>query len=119
MQQLDDLKVRTKKIRGLKGAAKHLRKLGSIELKAMHPGLGICFEVQRLVSYQNTVFIVRLMGKWPKATGTAGYPVPHPELSPPHAFLSVNLWAADEYGDNRRELCLWLADEIEAQLCSN
>jgi hypothetical protein len=55
------------------------------------------------------------MQKWPNYSDNWEYAVPHPTLKPDEAYNTVELWADDEYGDNRRELCLWLADQLKEE----
>ena len=54
------------------------------------------------------------MENWPKFSRNFWYPVPHPSIqSAESAYCTKLRWANDEYGDNRQELCLWLADRLE------
>lgn len=60
------------------------------------------------------------MAHWPEGTGSNDYPVP--SLIPSAtvddaaaAYLSArgdSRWANTSYGDSRRRLCKWLADEL-------
>ena len=57
---------------------------------------------------------------WPNYSGNREYPVPDPEaLSDPAAARGIynsceDLWDDSPYGDLRRELCLYVADWLEA-----
>lgn len=60
--------------------------------------------------------------KWPKSSGSTAYPVPNPDCVVGEYFVDqaediyeerVNLWADDEYGNLRRELCTFVADELQ------
>lgn len=104
-----------------KELAAHLRALGTGEKRLMCRQHGICGELHHLVylghiSNFTRLAVTQLMRGWPKASGSYLFPVPHPNLDPADAFLELrDLWADDEYGDNRRELCRWLADRLEKE----
>jgi hypothetical protein len=61
-------------------------------------------ELRKLAKY--------LMTQWPKYSGVEAFPVPHPTLECSAAYLEgTDLWEG-EYGATRRELCLFLRDEL-------
>lgn len=99
--------------------AQHLRDLGNGVIKPRHTSEGICRELQILVnedriSPRQRIYISILMRGWPKHSGSLTYPVRHSWLISETAYHDTNnLWDNDEYGNNRRELCIWLADELE------
>ena len=102
-------------INEFKGVVEHLRKLGNKEIKPKDADYGICAEMEEMMSFTAQMAISRLMSAWPLVSDRLAYPVPHPYMSAVKAFYfySDDIWADDEYGDNRRALCLWLADEID------
>ena len=57
---------------------------------------------------------------WPKYSGNRGYPIPDPEASSDLGaacgifYSHPNLWEDSPYGNLRRELCLHIADWLEA-----
>ena len=57
---------------------------------------------------------------WPKYSGSRGYPVPDPEAPSDLAaayriyYSLENHWEDSPYGNLRRELCLYVADWLEA-----
>ncbi len=53
--------------------------------------------------------------QWPKYSGHALFPVPHPKRRPVDAFINCPKWEG-EYGDNRRELVMFLLDNIERRI---
>ena len=85
-----------------------LRDLGTGKRRPKCSAEGLCVEMCafRMVS--------DLAPKWSEYSGNNEYPVPHPTLDPYDAFWSrKQLWRNDAYGDARRRLCLFLADELE------
>lgn len=60
--------------------------------------------------------IQNIIISWNKYTDSAKYPVPHVELYPDEAFELDNLWADNQYGNDRRELCAHIADGLEQLL---
>ena len=55
----------------------------------------------------------KLLLEWPESSVSSEYPVQHPHLDPHAAYTAGGLWKANEYGDNRRALAKWLANELE------
>lgn len=97
----------------MKAIVEHLRKLGRGDIKPEEPAFGICYELRMkkwVPNYKAHFF------NWPKFSGHLQYPVCHESMSAQDAFDSIpNLWCDDSYGDDRRELCLFLADQIEKE----
>lgn len=94
----------------------HLRALGNGEIQPNHDCYGICNDVGLNFGRESRGKIYGMMPKWPEFTGDRWYPVPHQTMSPEDAFDNLDdLWSDDEYGDARRRLCLWLADQIKEQ----
>jgi hypothetical protein len=100
---------------------KVLRKLIALKNCKQYKSLGICY-------YAGTGTDVRYIGlleqyfvKWPKFSGSVGYPVPDPsgrELPGNKFYQAINtekMWTG-EYGDLRRELLDCLIVEITKDL---
>ena len=96
----------------------HLESLGNGEKDPARRHLGICVELQEFLGGDlwreikpdiRTVFTL-----WPKYSGDIKYPVRHSRLSPSEAYgLVDDLWdVSTQYGRDRRELALFLADTI-------
>lgn len=90
----------------------HLEKLGTGVTQPQSNEFGICYELKK----ESAVFVAyayNITLSWPKYSGNAGYPVPHDSLTARDAFNQCwNLWDDSSYSDDRRELCLYLADEL-------
>ena len=84
---------------------------------------GICGNLVHLCGLYGAV-VYSSLGEaflsWPKYSGNRGYPIPDPEASSdPEAACETfygrpDLWDDSPYGNLRRELCLHLADWLEA-----
>lgn len=80
--------------------------------------LGICRDIDILMTEDDCGMCARNLVRkiavdWPEFSGDKDCPVPHPERTPLGAFMHVdNLWVG-EYGQARKRLCAFLADEIE------
>lgn len=105
----------------MKAAIDLLRALGTGAAYPRNTIYGICAEIKRLegacLITQNAVEHIcdHMMQLWPKYSGNRIYPVPHPTKTPVKAFIHTdNLWIG-KYGALRKELCLWLADQLEAE----
>ena len=62
--------------------------------------------------------VKNLMTEWPDGSGSRIYPVPHPKLSSRNAYYSErDLWSG-EYGENRRNLCRYLAKRLRESVGS-
>lgn len=80
--------------------------------------VGICFNLCSLLESE-TQELIRLMNKWPEASGNASFPVPHNKFNPMEAYFrsKPNLWnKRTKYGRARFRLCKWLIEELEKQL---
>lgn len=95
--------------------SKHLRKLGTGEVLPVEADCGICYELERMLpTYKGVRHVIKLMQSWPEYSGDEDYPVPHFMLPASDAYHYVDdLWGDDEYGNARRRLCTWLADQLE------
>jgi hypothetical protein len=95
----------------LETLATRLRTFSTGEETPIDPSCGICWFVH--CEHPTLSGITRkIMMGWPKATGDKDYPVPHPTMSGEDSYsLTDNLWIK-EYGDLRRELCLYLSEEL-------
>lgn len=100
----------------------HLRALGRKEVDPIDNNQGLCSELSERFYFSGDVCLTDeqledvqdLMNDWPKSSDEIEFPVPHPTMDPVESYcVCDDLWGDDEYGDNRRELCLWLADELE------
>lgn len=92
---------------------KHLKSLGGGEIQPHHTTRGLCAELWHVGTNDILRYATRhLMTQWPKFSGDFNYPVPHPCMSPREAFNTMPHWRCDEYGNARRELCLWLAEYL-------
>ena len=97
---------------------KTLRAWGSGQEKPLID-CGICgnlpFSYAEIDDFLNEAFC-----SWPSYSGNPEYPVPDPEAPSDVAaayriyYGSFDLWEDSPYGDLRRELCLYVADWLEA-----
>ena len=94
----------------------HLYALADGTVKPKCANKGLCHETYRIFpEHLNTV--ARLFCDWDKFTGSSAYPVPHPHLTCSAAFGALDdLWADNEYGDYRRDLCRFCAQQLEKRL---
>ena len=108
-------KPRFRPIGDYKELREHLRELGTGAIAPTDPRNGICREIESLANkFQMQLDVAFTFRSWPLFSGSAVFPVPHPVFEPLRAFsIVLNKWADDEYGDNRRALCLHIADELE------
>lgn len=86
---------------------------GSIEPSL--PGVGTCTNLTQKFGYQAVDQFSKLSIEWEKFSGDKTFPVPHPEMTSENAYYHVNLWTG-EYGDNRRELCAFVAKRMREEL---
>jgi len=94
----------------------HLRKLSTGEIQPKDDELGICAEIESFFSDSDSDEIMQLSKKWPEFSGDRHFPVPNKSRSAQKAFMFIDyLWGDDDYGDARRRLCAWLADELEKE----
>ena len=101
-----------KLIMNLDEAIKELEYLGNGG-EPKYTNLGICGNVCESITILK---LQELWVHWPEYSGMSLYPVPHPKYDSHLGLLKThNVWEG-EYGNNRRKLCLWLADELEKEL---
>lgn len=95
----------------IRNVVDHLRDLGEGTIQPQQKNIGIC----PILTLEFDVWdLYDSFEQLPGFSGHRVFPIKHPTLDPMYAYLnSKNLWADDEYGDNRREACLYLADWIE------
>ena len=91
----------------------HLYALGNGDALPIHIGEGICNEINDVfdVTINEIIFTY-----WPDFSGDIYYPVPDAWdiCTARDAYeCSSNLWDEDLYGNSRRELCVWLANNIK------
>jgi hypothetical protein len=94
---------------------RHLRELGAGKINPKETEYGICCEIENVFSGIGCVINYGYYyDMWPKFSGNYAYPVPYDGMSPGDAFdYTTNLWDGSQYGEARRELCLFLADKLE------
>ena len=98
----------------------HLRKLGHKEIEPQWRDDGICSELTREGIPNSDLFIAIYAERWPKYSGSRVFPVPEPDKNPVSSYsFTKNKWDNTPYGDNRRELCLFIADELEKELIND
>ena len=51
---------------------------------------------------------LELIKAWPKFSGNATFPIPHPHMDPRAAFIATDDMWAGTYGENRLEAVNWL-----------
>lgn len=83
--------------------------------------MGLCgnLEDHTCVSIELAHALMDTMDRWPEGTGSQYYPVPCPSCSgrsrdaAKHLYLDTwHFWKDTPYGNSRRRLCKWLADEL-------
>ncbi len=104
---------------------KHLRGLANGSIKPVVESGGICLEIKLVCSPLDignafawasmVATCIKIMLKHPESTGSAGFPIPHPTLSPHNAFNEIsNLWDKRTiYGKRRLAMCDYVADKLE------
>lgn len=96
----------------MKNLIHYLTLLGKNQITPINLDEGICEEVRIYSSLNLQPFFI----SWPLYSGNSGFPVPHPNMGSSTAFHCVeNLWRDNEYGDNRRSLCLHIAKCLKKQ----
>ena len=94
----------------------HLYKLGNNEIQPFNSASGLCNDICWVFDAFIAQKLLYYMLKWPKYSGNNLYPISHSILSPTDAYNKLeNLWDNNEYGNSRRELCLWLAKQLEGE----
>lgn len=104
-----------------KQMSKHLNKLGTGEVEPKVIGLGICdeltqFTLENAIGYWSVFVVQELSKSWSEFSGEKDFPITDPEY-PDNPFKSyiykANLWAG-AYGEARKRLCLFLAEELKS-----
>lgn len=88
----------------------HLRDLSKDDVEPLHHCGGICWELKIRFNGGN---LVQLAEFWSLYSGNPKYPVPYRKDCPFYAYAFMDMWGKGEYGNNRRDLCEFLADTIE------
>ena len=100
-----------------------LRAWGSGQEKPLLSYYGLCGNLIRLCGLSEAEIddlIDEAFRSWPNYSGKREYPIPGPEASSDTwtaykiYYGHPNLWDDSPYGDLRRELCLHIADWLEA-----
>ena len=100
---------------------KTLRAWGSGQ-EPLFDSYGLCANLVHLCGLSEAAIDDLLNGafcSWPKYSGCRAYPIPDPEAPSSKAaayeiYYTQNLWDDSPYGNLRRELCLHVADWLEA-----
>lgn len=110
----------------MKQLIEQLRLAANKQYLAMKPRLdmttGVCKLVEQHISGIKAYEVCAMMEYWPRrAIGEFVFIVPSgTKETSRKAYLDrmneKSMWENDAYGDLRRELCTWLADELEKQL---
>jgi hypothetical protein len=90
----------------------NLRDVLAMSLTEDKPNHGICWYLDVGEDWARDTF-----KRWPQFSGDVYYPVPHPSKSSALAFdcnFDDNTLWEGAYGDSRRDLCVFLLDNIEA-----
>ena len=102
-----------------KAAIEALRELsgtGPLDIDYCENGICICLVYLYDISDLYVQDIMKRALKWPSYSGNALFPVPHPKKTPNRGYMEEsNVWKG-EYGELRKELAAWLADELEKEL---
>ena len=102
----------------------HLENLGLGLAQPIAKQYGICHEMRMLAAVEiwphTKTEIDSLLRQWDKFSGNDKYPVPHDGYDcPEHAFnyAESEMWdSSTQYGRDRMELCLFLADQMRKNL---
>lgn len=93
----------------------HLRGLGSGEIIPSSKRMGVCWIIEDLFLDKQEFDQLVDFTKYPNYSECEAFPIKHSELRPVKAFLGIrNKWEG-EYGDNRRNFCMWCADYLEEE----
>lgn len=101
---------------------KALREWGSGQ-EPLFDSIGLCGNLVHLCDLPGAVIddlLPEAFRSWPNYSGNLGYPVPDPEAPSSKAaaykiyYDRHDLWEDSPYGNLRRELCLHVADWLEA-----
>lgn len=92
----------------------HLRLLGKGKILPENIRCGICSEILHKEGLNLYAFDFSL---WPKFSGDLHFPIPGCKGINSEEYYyfeyKTDKWGDNQYGDLRRELCLWLADYFE------
>lgn len=93
----------------------HLRKLGNAETAPKYRGEGLCCEMEERFPDMPSLFVIVDCTGYSFFSGNDVYPVKHPFFidNPGHSFHVTNNHWEGEYGDRRKKLCLYIANELE------
>lgn len=96
----------------------HLLALSTGAVQPEAPHLGICYELYRRRYFESPALAELWVGNnltdWPKFSGRRLYPIPSQDGAHWAFKNSNNLWADDQYGDDRRKACAYLAGKCDA-----
>lgn len=111
--------------------SEHLEKLGRGEIEPQRINFGICSEIHQrfptfFIGVCPVIFVGAYASTWERFSGIDSFPVPcEPcgiESSMDAAIRAYsfrsNLWAKDLYGNDRRELCLFIAAKLRDEVAS-
>ena len=111
----------TIKQEAINDAINYLKNLG-LGCTPSEPKYGICSNLKTFLDSRVNMLITRdilykvynLSCTWERYSGDDSYPVPDPEGGDPEDKYNItcNKWTGC-YGDLRRELCLYLAEELQ------
>ena len=100
--------------------ANYLTGLGNGEIIPENEASGICDLIVNTFNKAALTTCKSHFTSWKLYSGSFSFPVPgygHADLDEVDAFFfTADLWANDNYGDDRRDLCLHIAKEIEKTL---
>lgn len=99
---------------------KHLRALANYEVEPVESAYGLCWEIECGIDYASPYLclVEIIIRDWPRHSGSHSFPIgiaTH-RLSALYYFperYGFTMWGHDEYGRARRELCGYVADELE------
>lgn len=95
---------------------KHLEGLADGSIEPADDRFGLCHEMSNWLPFRSDEWVSKMAVGWDKFTGIIDYPVPHPSMTPERAYQSdIELWTG-QYGDNRRELCAFVAKRMREEL---
>lgn len=104
----------------LKDISIYLRKLGLGEIPPKVLWHGICPQLGLEFDMYGEKLIEPIAAYWPKYSGESRFPVPHPTMAAEDAYHDLNnLWLNTQYGNDRRELCIFLAGTIDEYLSNS
>lgn len=97
----------------LQDLAKLLTAVANKEVEPPYSGAGICYMVTRN-NARHYSLVKEIIAAWPKHSGNRLFPIPHADYPAGIAYVEIhNLWDNTDYGNLRRELCWYIAEEIK------